>query len=221
MRVPTSRPVMLGALLVAGAAASGCNPDPVECPVGCQILLRPDSVTVGSSPDFWTIDNIGMAMFVDALVQDEDGLPMNNVKVYVQAAPRGIGVLPRTAVETVNPADLPDNWDSIKNEECLDESGQLVFENELCAYYYDQSTGTYYDLSGGVRDGYADTAVPDGGFLPDYLEGVTDDAGILRTWVYIDALPTEQSGEDVNQGGTQLIYSVRVDAVNLTIDSSN
>lgn len=224
MRVLSSRPARLAGLVLVGAAAAGCNPEPIDCPVGCQVFINPESVTVGTSPAFWAIDNVGMSFFVDVLVLDDsnDGLPMNNVKVYVQAPNAGVGILPRTAVETVSPASLPDNWESIKQNECLDENGQLVLANELCAYYYDQDANRFYDLSGSVKDTYPDTGAAPGSYLPDYLEGVTDDGGKLRTWIYLDALPTDQGGEgDVSQGGIEINFSIGVHSTRLTVDSSN
>lgn len=219
--VALNRCLRTGLALTGALALGGCNPLPRDCPLDCQISLKPDNVVVGKSFVFWELDNIGAAFFVDALVQDGDGLPLQNMKVYVQAPSTGVGLVPANSVKVVSPAALPDDWANIKNDVCLDENGALVLTNELCGYYYDETSDRYYDLGSGVVDGFADTASPPGQYMPDYLEGVTDRSGVLRTWVFIDQLPVTVGADDVEQGGVNILYSVRVDAIPLTIETSN
>jgi hypothetical protein len=220
-------------LLLSAAALIGCRGGPYDAPAGSTLFFQPATAQIAKSPAFWLQDLVGGAFFVDVQVQDPDGLPLENIRVYAQAPGEGVALLPRTAVRTVAGATPPENWASIRDKECLDPNGNLVLENELCGLYYDETGNVFYDIGVSYADGYTDSGVPAAGpWAPDYAELVTDRAGFARVWVFVDAMPIEFTGDevpasvedanpsDITQGDISIFFSIRVDAESFVVQTS-
>jgi len=210
------------ALLAFGAMSSACaKHDMYDAPLDSDLQVRPGSISVGKSQYFLFEDTIGMAFMVDAIVTstdpDADGMPLGNIRVEVYAPSYGIYTLPSSAITTHN-FDTPDNWSDIMQETCFNEDGSLNTEADpRCGWLTDETNGNAFEISESF-------AQPED-FAPNYLQIATDsDTGIARFWIFVDALPYDNTGEDfsaASQGGASVYITTGVADTNLTIETNN
>lgn len=145
----------------------------------------PADATVNPTPDEYTLDpefagsvgdGQGYLVKVDAMVQDRNGIPLENIEVEFTSEYGGMYLLPEAAIREVDPPD-PD----AEGADCDLESP--TYDAELCAWY-DIQTELYFELSPSY----------DGDYRPNYSVAKSDRFGNARIWVYVDSFPA--SGED-------------------------
>lgn len=122
-------------------------------------------------------DGIGVLTPVDAVVSDSDGNPLPFIQLEVISGSGGIYLLPEAAIQEVDP---PDPQAAGSNCDPAAEN----YDVENCPWY-DESSEMYFQLASSY-DGY---------YKPNYLLMSTDNRGIGRLWLYIDAMPTDIDGD--------------------------
>jgi len=213
-------------LLAAALLTSGCAREAMyDAPLESQLQVRPASIEVGRSSYFFEEDNLGMAFLVDVIVtstaDDNEGMPLGNIRVEALAPGYGVYLLPRSAV-TTHDFETPDNWEQIRDDECYDENGNFVAGgNPLCAWLTDETTGEAYEI--------AESFAQPEDYAPNYLRMATSaQTGVARFWVFVDALPYDTSvladGQDASsaeQGDASVFITTTASATTLTIQTVN
>lgn len=172
----------------------------LACTSGVQAPSTASVVAPASVKVAWTEaynglnDGIGAIIMGDFQVYDATAdMYLQNVKMEITSNSAGACLLPPEALQIVDYPQIPEGSSLA---DCVDENG--VFDatvNEWCAWNYDTVTGQYYEFG----SNYADS----GGFCPNYLKGVTDRYGLLRVYVYVDALAVSGESEDGTIQGYQ------------------
>ncbi len=157
----------------------GCLSD-IGHPAPADSTLSVSSLTEGlawSSAYNALEDGIGVLAPVDALVvSDVDGLPIPFVQLEIISGYGGVYLLPEAAIQEVDPPDP-----SAAGSNCDPSAENYDVEN--CPWY-DEDSEIYFELSSSY-DGY---------YKPNYLLMSTDNRGLGRLWLYIDALPETDEG---------------------------
>jgi len=183
---------MLATLVIATLA--GCAPNGVQAPYTAYVVA-PSSVKISWDEAFNGLDDgIGAIMFGDFYVYDSDVTgPLNNVKLEVTSGTGGVCLVPAEALQNV---DYPTMPDGASMADCVDENGNFDnATNEWCGWNYDTITDQYFQFGAGYSSA--------GGYCPNYQTGVTDRYGMLRVYVYIDALVAS----DVDEKGLATGFS--------------
>lgn len=190
---------MLAALLIA--SLTGCMQNGLQAPY-TAFVLAPSSVSVAWDDSFNGInDGIGAIILGDFLVYDgEDDAPLQNINLEIISNSTGACLVPSEALQLVDSPFIPEG---ASMADCVDENGNFDNTvNEWCAWNYDTLSGNYYQFG----SDYAD----DGGFCPGYFEGTTDRYGLLRVYVYLDALATQ--GEESDFQNAQIMGTTGYDS---------
>ncbi len=200
------RPVSSLCLAGLALAVTGCLNGPVTAPAGSSISVSPTEMNITGSSTFCFADNDGILLSFDAFVVDSLGNALPNVQVEVfSLLPGGVYILPTTAIRTVDYPTAPADFEAQKADVCTDENGQYNPDGaSWCAWYYDRTTGTFYDFGGSYSDASGQSDTASYRFAPDYLLSKTDRAGRLRVYYFIDAMPFISDGEatDTATSGT-------------------
>lgn len=156
-----------------------CVPaNPIAAPPGSQIIV-PDDVTIGWSSDYNGLnDGYGAIVIADVMVTDANAIPLQDVRVEVTSGYGGVLLVPDTAIKLVDPPNAPDGG--------CPSDGVYDTGEEGCAWVQDTLSGQYYEFSG---DYYSA-----GGYAPTYFTSATDGRGLVRFYLYIDALPVSEQG---------------------------
>lgn len=176
---------MLATLLIA--SLTGCMQNGLQAPYTAYVQA-PESVIVAWDDAYNGInDGIGAIIFGDFLVYDaETDAPLQNISFEVMSNSGGACLVPPEALQLV---DYPAMPDGASMADCVDENGNFDnTANEWCGWHYDTITGNYYEFGTDFADA--------GGFCPNYQTGETDRFGLMRVYVYIDALPASEVGDD-------------------------
>ena len=189
---------------------------PIQAPPGATITLNPTSIEVQGSV-FNQEDNVGLVQFVDIAIE-LDSMPMENTEVEVVGPSFGVFIIPTEAIKLVDFPTAPDGWQELRDEICVDANGNFDNTVEWCAWYYDIETNLYYEFG----SNYADA----GGYKPNYYKGITNVDGVLRVYLFIDAL-VSGGGFDTGGGGgagaltsTNIFVTTRFESSTLTISAS-
>jgi hypothetical protein len=190
----------------------------LQAPPSASISINPTQIEVTGSV-FTREDNVGIVRFADIAVND-GGAPLENIEVEVVGPNYGIFLIPTEAVKLVDFPTAPEDWETLRDEICVDEFGNFDNTVEWCAWYYDIESNLYYEFG----SNYADA----GGYKPNYYKGVTDVDGVLRIYVFIDSLVGE-GNEDTAGGETTgasslsnaiIWVTTRFESAELTISAS-
>lgn len=191
---------MFAALLIA--SLTGCMNNPIQAPM-TAVIEAPASVSLAWDDAFNGLnDGIGAVIITDFFVYDsETEMPLENIEIEVMSNSGGVYLLPP---ESLRVGDYPAIPDGLSLSDCVDENGN--FDNttyEWCGWVYDTVTGSYIEFG----SDYADNG--DGGdpFRPTYVKSATDDRGLLRVFVYVDALA--ESGDSFENA--QIVGTIGVD----------
>jgi len=184
---------MIAALLLA--SLTGCMPNGLQAPTSA-VIVAPASVSLSWDESFNGIgDGIGALIQGDFEVYDTDtALPLQNIRTEIFSNSSGACLIPEEAVQVVDHPVIPDG---ASLADCVDDNGN--FDNqayEWCGWTYDSISGQYYEFS----TSYASSD----GFCPNYETAVTDRYGLLRVYVYLDALAT--SGD--SYANSQIVGSI-------------
>lgn len=199
-------------VLTLAALASGCMKEPLYAPSGSLVSVNPVTIEIATSPVYRAEDNVGNVTLVDVTVTGPDALPLENTLVEAVTPGAGVFILPEAALQFVDFPDAPDDPQAAAADDCYDDQGvRTAAENEWCAWYYDQETGSFYQFA----DEYADA----GGYQPNYAKLVTDGYGIARAFLFIDQMPYDSAEADAAQGDVSIFFSIRVHSVNLAIQT--
>ncbi|MCK6504627.1 hypothetical protein L6R53_14685 [Myxococcota bacterium] len=190
---------MLAALLVA--SLTGCMQNGLQAPY-TAFVLAPASVSVAWDDSYNGLnDGIGAIILGDFLVYDaENDEPLQNVNLEILSNSAGACLVPSEALQLV---DYPTMPEGSSLADCVDENGN--FDNtvyEWCAWHYDTLSGNYYQFGSDFADS--------GGFCPGYHTGTTDRYGLLRVYVYLDALATQ--GEESDFQNAQIVGTTGYDS---------
>ncbi|MCB9777915.1 MAG: hypothetical protein H6742_05075 [Alphaproteobacteria bacterium] len=176
------------------ATLTGCMSQPIDAPFSA-VIQAPESVSLAWDDSAnGQFDGIGALILADFLVYDsEQGVPLENIAVEVTSGGSGVYLLPPEALKLV---DYPEMPEGASMSDCEDENGNFDNEtNEWCAWHYDTISGNYYSFSSDFADA--------GGYGPTYVQSGTDNRGLLRVYVYVDALPAvEDSFADISIVGS-------------------
>lgn len=181
-------------LLASPLALSGCMNSPVEAPFGSTISVSPSTLVVGNGQTIWYEDNVGIIEFVDVTVVNDEAMPLENIKVEVKGPNFGLFFIPPQAIEAVDYPLAPEDFKDQRSEACYDEAGEFDNTEDWCAWYYDNLTGSYYDLGQSYAEGEGED--DDYSFRPNYFVGKTGSRGRLRVWYFLDAMPVAMGGEE-------------------------
>ena len=202
---------------LVASLAMGCVNGPIKAPPGATISVNPNQIEVAGSV-FNAEDNVGIVRFADIVVQD-GGAPLESIEVEVVGPNFGVFIIPTEAVKLVDFPTAPEDWVTLRDEVCVDEYGNFDNTVEWCAWYYDIETNLYYEFG----SNYADA----GGYKPNYYKGVTDVDGVLRIYLFIDALVGESTGDTGSSGGgansltnSSIFMTTRFESAELTISAS-
>lgn len=215
-----SRMLIPGALTLL--TATGCISETGHPAPFFALLSSPGDVTLAWSEAFnATDDGIGALVLLDFMVYDSDeGLPLENIRVELLSGYNAMYLIPKTAVKIVPYPSLSDdekaalcdaNDDGFIDDDAPDE----------CSWNWDTSGDVYFELAADYANAYH----------PNYLIGATDNRGIFRSYVYVDALPATSGGADdsTGEGGGDVevtfidapIYAnIGVDSAEVTIGPS-
>lgn len=193
-----TRSLSLACLCTLSVACGG----PFDAPYDASISTDVSTVYVANSPTFWYADGIGAAVFANVLVTAPDSAsgeptPLNNIKVEIQGPTQGVYLLPQSAVNRVL---IPE----VERDACQDWANTTDGSTDLCAYSYDsdgdalgaqfiQLNGTYRDAVGVTEDGTA--------YGPNFVSGATDSRGLVKLWIFVDALPVVGGLSDGRRAG--------------------
>ena len=140
---------------------------------------------------------------------------MENTEVEVVGPSFGVFIIPTEAIKLVDFPTAPDGWQELRDEICVDANGNFDNTVEWCAWYYDIETNLYYEFG----SNYADA----GGYRPNYYKGITNVDGVLRVYLFIDAL-VSGGGFDTGGGGgagaltsTNIFVTTRFESSTLTV----
>lgn len=183
-------PILLAVLLPA------CYSGPVWAPYGSSVSVDPSTITttVGAYCDTEP-DYVGGVTMIDTMVVSDDDLPLENIIVEVEApSSSGMYVLPQEAVKMV---DLPVADEDIQSEEdikeaCTDDEGYFDNTNEWCAWYWDEENALFFQFG----EDYSDA----GGYAPTYFIGQTDNRGLMRFYLFMDCVYSEEATIDISIG---------------------
>lgn len=181
---------MLASLILA--TLTGCSPKGLQAPYSAYVVA-PSSVKIAWDESYNGLnDGIGAVLLGDFYVYDSDSsAPLNNIKLEITSGTAGVCLVPAEALKNV---DYPGMPDGASMADCVDENGNFDnLANEWCGWNYDTITGRFYQFG-------SDYAGVDG-FCPNYETGVTDRYGLMRIYLYIDAL-VQTSGGTTATGGT-------------------
>jgi len=194
------RPVSSLCLAGLALAVTGCLNGPVTAPAGSSISVSPTEMNITGSSTFCFADNDGILLSFDAFVVDSLGNALPNVQVEVfSLLPGGVYILPTTAIRTVDYPTAPADFEAQKADVCTDENGQYNPDGaSWCAWYYDRTTGTFYDFGGSYSDASGQSDTASYRFAPAYLLSKTDRVGRLRVYYFIDAMPFKADGESAD-----------------------
>lgn len=164
------------------AVLTGCMNNPLQAPF-TAVIEAPSSVEIGWGESCNGVnDGCGAVIIGDFVVYDSDtDMPLDNIEVEVMSY-GGAYLLPAEALQVVDSPYVPEGFSTA---DCLDEDGN--FDNEAyewCGWVYDSVSGQYYEWGGD----YADNADQGEAYNPTYMIGATDRNGLLRVFVYVDAL---------------------------------
>ncbi|MED5373089.1 MAG: hypothetical protein VX899_18875 [Myxococcota bacterium] len=161
----------------------------------------PADATIDPTPDEYNLvagsagilnDGVGYLLAIDAMVLDNEGIPMSDIEVEFTSEWGGMYLLPEAAIREVDAPD-PD----AEGADC--DLSSESYDAELCAWY-DLDSEMYFELS----PSYV------GEYKPNYGIGKTDRHGIARVWVYVDAFPTTDTGFTAVFLTTSITYSTAV-----------
>jgi len=180
---------MLASLILA--TLTGCSPHGLQAPYSAYVVA-PSSVKIAWDESYNGLnDGIGAVLVGNFYVYDSDtSAPLNNIKLEITSGTAGVCLVPAEALNTV---DYPGMPDGASMADCIDENGNFDNQtNEWCGWNYDTISGQFYQFG-------SDYAGVDG-FCPNLQTGVTDRYGLLRIYLYIDALVQTSGG--TTTGGT-------------------
>lgn len=191
----TAAPLIAASTLLWGV---GCSGGPYNAPFNASISADVDTIYVANAETFWYADGIGSALKMRILVTAPDRssgepVPLNNVWVEIQGPTAGVYLLPEEAVQTVAYPSNPSGNDagsSNVRDQCTDDNGNVTNsgDSEWCAWYYDESSGGFLQLSPSYAGagGFTENGQAYG---PNYLRTGTNSFGRVDAWLFIDALP--------------------------------
>jgi hypothetical protein len=174
--------------LAAPLALASCMNSPVDAPFGSSISVSPATLVVGNGQTIWYEDNVGLIEFIDVTVVSDESMPLENIRVEIKGPNFGVFLIPPQAIEAVDYPFAPEDFKEQRAEACYDEAGEFDNSEDWCAWYYDNLTGSYYDLGQSYTEGEGDDA--DYSYRPNYYVGKTDSRGRMRVWYFLDAMPT-------------------------------
>lgn len=183
---------MLASLLLA--SLTGCVGNGLQAP-STAYVIAPASVSVAWDDAYNGVnDGIGAIIVGDFQVVDtERDMPLQNVTLEIFSNSGGACLVPEGALQVV---DYPTPPEGASQADCYDENGNLDNQsNEWCGWNYDTITGEYYEFGSDYSD--AD------GFCPNYQVATTDRYGLVRLYVYLDALATSGTDEEGGSSGFQ------------------
>lgn len=185
------------------ATLTGCMNNPLHAPASAAIEA-PSSVELAWVESVNGLnDGYGAVILGDFYVYDtEDDLPLQNIEVEVISNSSGVYLLPPEALQVVDYPSIPEGYST---DDCVDDDGNFSSEEyEWCGWVYDTVSGSYYEFG----TGYADNDGDGEAFNPTYMLGATDRYGLLRIYVYVDALAA--SGE--SYANAQIVGSIGHDS---------
>ncbi len=169
---------------IALLGLAGCLPATgVQAPYEANLSL-PDDVEISGDSVGGYDDDIGALILLDVLVfSDETGLPMNNIQVELLSNTSGVYLIPSSAVKLVaGPAE-------VSEEQCVDADGNYLDDApDECYWIYDSSGDQYIQFASDFANSYK----------PNYMRGATDGSGILRAYIYVDAMPEDSAGNYID-----------------------
>lgn len=176
---------MLATLLIA--SLTGCMQDGIQAPESAYVIA-PSSVSVAWDDAYNGLnDGIGAIILGDFQVFDTDAdAPVQNARLEILSNSAGACLVPAEALQVV---DYPSMPEGASMSDCLDEDGYFDNQsNEWCGWHYDTIRDEYYQFGSDFSD--AD------GFCPNYQIGATDRYGLMRVYVYLDALATTGTDDE-------------------------
>ncbi len=200
--------LLLISAVTALAATTGCISNTGHPAPAYARLSDQGDVTLAWSSEFNdTDDGVGVLVLLDFMVYDEEqGIPMENIRVEVLSTYGGVYVIPKTAVKIVPYPIMTEEekaalCDQTGGGENGDEPDGYIDPDapDECSWNWDTSGDVYFEIGNDYAAAYH----------ANYLIGATDNRGIFRTYVYVDSLPRTGGGDD-EEGG-----DVKFDTVNI------
>jgi len=182
-------------------------------------LIVPGDMQISWSDDYNELhDRIGVVMMGEVMVETiEEGRPVEDFQVEMVSAWGGVYLIPAEAVKLVSyPETSVDPTDQAAIEEaCTDEDGNFKSEPEWCAWYWDTESGQYYQIGG-------EYIATESNYEPNYLVGETNNRGLFKFYMYVDAMPWlgdggEETGGSQSYGSASIQASIGVDSDSFSI----
>ncbi len=196
--------------------ALGCVDGGIPAPYTAKLSV-PEDIQISWSGDYNGLhDKIGVIVMGEVMVWDQqESLPLEHIEVEMLSAWSGVYLIPAEAVKLVSYPETsvdPTDEQAIKDA-CTDEDGNFKSEPEWCAWYWDTDSGQYYQIGGQY-------IATDSNYSPNYFIGKTNNRGLLKFYLYVDAMPAMGGGGEeaaTSYGSASIRASIGVDAASFTI----
>ncbi len=149
----------------------GCDPGPLGAPDGSSIVVSASDGLIFDLAYNTPNDGIGMLVAERAIVFDPDGSPLNGIFTEITSGWNNAYLLPAGAVLYVDDAEAGCEGDA----------------SDECAVWFDSATERYVEFASEYEDL--------GSMKPTYMSDATDNRGILSFYVFIDSVPSDDTGE--------------------------
>jgi hypothetical protein len=207
---------MPAAISAIAMLSLGCVEGGIPAPYTAQLSV-PEDMQISWSDDYNDLhDKIGVVVMGEIMVYDaQENMPLEHIEVEMVSAWGGVYMIPAEAVKLVSYPETtvdPNDKDAIRNA-CTDDDGNFKSEPEWCAWYWDTESGQYYQIGGQ----YIST---DSNYSPNYFIGKTNNRGLLKFYLYVDAMPSV-GGASTGYGSAALRASIGVDSASFAIRTSD
>jgi hypothetical protein len=210
---------MISPLMALLGIGFGCVQGGIPAPASARIKAPGDHTIAWADSYNDQHDQVGMVLWKDLMVYDseENNIPLESIEVEVRSGYSGVYLIPAEAVKLVGyPEASVDPTDQAAIEDaCTDANGAFKSDPEWCAWYWDTESQQFYE----VGQQYVATSA---NYAPNYFVGRTDNRGLLRIYIYVDAMPVygNEAG-DLQYGTVQIGMSIGVDATSFEIRTSD
>ncbi len=202
----------LGLLSLALSACQSSWPAPASAE-----LSDLEDFEVVTSTAVQTADGVGVLLFGDIMVFDSDtDMPLNNIEVEILSNWSGIYTIPENAIKLVDgvsaPADVVDGTTPVADYCDVNPADGYIDADadDWCSWWWDTESQAYYQFGG-------DYAMGPDNYQPTYMIGTTDNRGVLRFYLYIDAMPYD--AENATFSDAAVWFSIGVDTLTVAINA--
>ena len=205
-------------------ASTGCVAQMEDAPFTAEVNV-PNDIQIAWSTSDNDLDLAGLLIPFDVGVFNTNQFtgavePLPNTRVEVTSSYGGIYLIPQQAVEVVSYPSLPGgitSQDDVKAA-CTDANGNYAMNEDWCAWYWDTESQTFYQFAGTYADAYEyDTADGFYWFAPTHMVAETDNRGLVRGYLLIDVMPTNETAAEATIQDVTIMASIGWDSKSFVI----